>query len=256
VNRVIAGLPSEKTLLAAIRAFLSARKQRELAASASPDLALQVLPAGTLVNRFLTEHSQHVDFPTPTKKEWVLTKEAFDGFLARLDLDRDKAGEKYESVRQKLLKYFQWRGSDECDVEADETINRVARRIEEGENIYNLNGYIFGVAKMIHSEWLKVNRRKLGLDEAKRIEVTPVDDEDPEGEERRACFDRCLRYLTDEDREAVIEYYQFEKGKKIQHRKKLAERFGISLNALRIKAHRKRGNLEACVRECLGHLCS
>lgn len=197
-----------------------------------------------------------MDIPTPPKKEWVLTKEAFDRFLARLDMDRDKAGVKYESVRLKLLKYFQWRGSDSCDMEADETINRVARRIEEGENVYNLNAYIYGVAKMVDAEARRLRIRKHELDEAARLEAPPIEEEEPEIIERRRCFERCLSYLTEEDRETITEYYQFEKGGKIEHRKKLAARFGISLNALRIKAHRKRINLEACVRECLSPPCS
>lgn len=197
-----------------------------------------------------------MEFPAPSKKDWVLTKEAFDSFLARLDRDRDRAGEKYESVRLKLLKYFQWRGSDSSDAEADETLNRVARRIEEGENVYNLNGYIYGVAKMVYAEGLKLRSRKQELDEASDLEATPIEEEDPEAAERRKCLERCLGHLTSDDRETITEYYQFEKGNKIEHRKKLAARFGMTPNALRIKAHRQRVNLEACVRECLGGPCS
>lgn len=197
-----------------------------------------------------------MEFPTPTKKEWVLTKEAFDSFLARLDRDRDRAGEKYESVRLKLLKYFQWRGSDSSDAEADETLNRVARRIEEGENVYNLNGYIYGVAKMVYAEGVKLRSRRQELDEASDLEAMPIEEEDPEVAERRNCLERCLGHLNTEDRETITEYYQFEKGNKIEHRKSLAVRIGISPNALRIKAHRQRVNLEACVRECLGGSCS
>lgn len=193
-----------------------------------------------------------MEFPAPTKKEWVLTKEAFDHFLSRLDRDRDRAGEKYETVRLKLLKYFQWRGSDSCDAEADETINRVARRIEEGENVYNLNAYIYGVAKMVYVEGMKVRNRKKELDGDSELEAIPMEQEDPAIVERRTCLERCLGRLNAEDRETITEYYQFEKGKKIEHRKNLAARIGLSPNALRIKAHRKRVNLEACVRGCLG----
>ena len=235
-----------------VYAFLSAKKRRELLANARPGFSPQALPADTFVDRFPAEHSQYVDFPTPPKKEWVLTKEAFDGFLARLDVDRDKAGEKYESVRLKLLKYFRWRGSDSCEIDADETINRVARRIQEGENVYNLNAYLYGVAKLVYSESLRARNRKEELDEACRIEATNIEEES-DAAERQGCLTRCLGYLTDDDRETITEYYQFEKGKKIEHRKQLARRFGITLNALRIKAHRQRVNLEACVRECLGH---
>lgn len=92
------------------------------------------------------------------KSEWVLTQAAFDGFLATLDRDRDKAGEKYEYIRLKLLKYFQWCGSDVHDIDADETINRVTRRIYEGQDVYNLTGYIYGVAKLVQSYL-----RKLGM---------------------------------------------------------------------------------------------
>jgi len=248
----VANFTPKQTLLDSLYAFLSLRKQSELAPSARPCFAPQVLPANTLVNRFITEHFQPVDFPAPPKKEWVLTKEAFDRFLATLDVDREKAGVKYESVRLKLLKYFQWRGSDACDMETDETINRVARRIDEGENIYNLNAYLYGVAKLVHSESVRRRNRQAELDEASRLEAAPVE-VDSDVSERQGCLERCLGYLTDDDRETITEYYQFEKGKKIEHRKQLAARFGISLNALRIKAHRQRVNLEACVRECLGH---
>jgi DNA-directed RNA polymerase specialized sigma24 family protein len=103
---------------------------------------------------------------------------------------------------------------------------------------------------------MKIRKRKKELDDASDLEAIPIEEEDPEVVERRTCLERCLGHLTAEDREAITEYYQFEKGKKIEHRKELAIRFGISPNALRIKAHRKRVNLEECVRECLGRSCS
>jgi DNA-directed RNA polymerase specialized sigma24 family protein len=196
-----------------------------------------------------------VDPPTSLKKEWVLTKEALDTFLARLDLDRERAGQKYEGVRLRLLKYFQWCGAVTPDMDADETINRVARKIAEGERVYNLNAYIYGVAKLVNAEAVKVRTRNQQLsDETPEIEAPPLEEEDSDVVERRSCFDRCLQYLPDENREVITEYYRFDKGgKKIEHRKKLAARLGITLNALRILAHRIRVNLEACVRECLGH---
>jgi hypothetical protein len=65
-----------------------------------------------------------------TRTKWVLTGEAFKRFLACLDADTEQAGEKYEAIRQKLVKFFDWRGAhfpEEC---ADETINRVVRKLE------------------------------------------------------------------------------------------------------------------------------
>lgn len=247
-NRLI----SKKIILSSLSTLLSVAKARKLAASAYPGYASPVLPTHSLVNLFLTEHFQYVDSPSLPKKEWVLTKEAFDRFLGRLDVDRDVAGEKYECIRLKLMKYFEWRGSDLPDMDADETINRVVRRLEQGENVYNLNGYIYGVAKLVQAESLKKRNRKQELiDESSRFEPI-TETENVEAKERQGCFDRCLGYLTQEDREIITEYYQYEKGKKIAYRKQLAIRFNMSPNALRIRAHRQRVNLEACVGECLG----
>jgi hypothetical protein len=65
----------------------------------------------------------------PLVSEWTLTEEAFAKFLAQLDPDTERAGERYETLRLTLVKFFDWRGAhfpEEC---ADETFNRVARKI-------------------------------------------------------------------------------------------------------------------------------
>ena len=193
-----------------------------------------------------------MDPPASLKKEWALTQQAFDRLLAMLDKDRDRAGEKYESVRLRLVKFFQWSGAIDPDVEADETLNRVARKIEEGANIYNLNAYIQGVAKLVKAESLRNPiRRHLDIEEAYGLAATI--EEDPEKTERRVCLDRCLENLPEESREIIIIYYENERGIRIECRKRLAARLGITSNALRINAHRIRMGLESCVLECLGH---
>jgi DNA-directed RNA polymerase specialized sigma24 family protein len=70
-------------------------------------------------------------------------------------------------------------------------------------------------------------------------------------EREYACLEHCLQRLTPENRELVLQYYEDEKRAKIDHRKKLAEKLGIALNALRIRAHRIRLVLEQCVQECM-----
>lgn len=184
------------------------------------------------------------------KGEWVLTQAAFDGFLATLDRDRNKAGQKYEYIRLKLLKYFQWCGSDVPDIDADETINRVTRRIFEGQEVYNLTAYIYGVAKLVHAESLKRRNLRRTLDEGSLIELSSIG---VEGEvaNYQECLERCLGCLSNEDREVITEYYRYKKTEKIDCRKRLAARLGISLNTLRVKMHRQRMNLEACVEKCV-----
>jgi DNA-directed RNA polymerase specialized sigma24 family protein len=183
-------------------------------------------------------------------KNWVLTQEAFDRFLTTLDGDRDKAGEEYEHIRLQLLKYFQWGGSDVPDIDADETLNRVTRRLDEGQVIHNLRSYIYGVAKLVRAESLKRRHRKQGLDEASLIHLSAMD-VNSETPSYQQCLDRCLSHLRAEDRQILTEYYRYEKSEKITTRKLLAARLGISSNTLRVRMHRQRSILEACVDKCL-----
>ena len=184
------------------------------------------------------------------KSEWVLTQAAFDGFLALLDKDRDKAGEKYEYIRLKLLKYFHWCGSDVPDIDTDETINRVTRSIYEGQHVYNLTGYIYGVAKLVHAESVKRRNQVRALDEGSLIEPSSLEVE-PQIANYEECLEHCLGRLSDEDRDVITEYYRYKKLDKIDCRRRLAARLGISLNTLRVKMHRQRLNLEACAEKCL-----
>lgn len=190
--------------------------------------------------------------PSHLKKDWMLTKEAFDQLLAYLDADRDRAGEKYESIRTKLVKFFEWRGSPFAEENADETINRVTRKITEGERIDNLQGYFYGVARLLYMEILKEQEKaRQAFDHL--ITSVQFAEEHPEPEPRLACFEACMKNLPGESQRLIIEYYQEDKRAKIEHRKFLAERLKIPLNALRIRIHRLRLQLEECITECLQH---
>jgi DNA-directed RNA polymerase specialized sigma24 family protein len=60
-----------------------------------------------------------------------------------------------------------------------------------------------------------------------------------------------MNQLTPESRELVLEYYPEEKQAKIDRRKELADRLGIAVNALRIRAHRVRASLQECLFACI-----
>lgn len=184
-------------------------------------------------------------------QEWTITQEAFDSLLAGLDADRERAGQKYVRLRLKLVKYFEWRGAAFPDRAADVTINRVARRIEEGMDIQSLNAYCYGVARHVFSEVLRSQQKEQEAIECATPAEAQEEEGDPDAEARCACLDRCLQVLPEENRALIIEYYDDERGKKAERRKRLAARLGIELNALRIRAHRVRVTLEACVRECV-----
>jgi len=181
------------------------------------------------------------------KKEWVLTQEAFDGLLCWLDTDRARAGRKYEEIRQKLIKIFVCRGCTVAEELADETINRVAKKVPEFRDTYvgEPVHYFYGVAHNIHLEYLRKKR------EAERALPPPLVDQCDDTELEYECLEECMAKLPPEYRNLVLEYYQDDKRAKIEHRKRLAERMGIELNALRIRAYRIRLELHDCIRECL-----
>ena len=185
------------------------------------------------------------------KTKWSLTPEAFEKLLNAFSTDRDEAGVQYEIMRRKLVRFFEWRKIEPAGDYADETINRVARRIESGEVIENLNGYFYGVARMVHFEALKDPERVVvSIDEEPHIRDKKAP-EPTESEPRVLCFDQCLDSLPPENRSLIVGYYQEERRAKIELRQELADSLQIPLNALRIRAHRIRARLEQCITQCM-----
>ena len=193
--------------------------------------------------------AQSVQHAARTKTKWSLTPEAFEKLLNALSADREEAGVQYEIMRRKLTRFFEWRKVESADDHTDETINRVARRIEEGEVVENLNSYLYGVARMVHLEALK-QQELVSIDDAPQTlqERAP---EPTESEPRVVCFDHCLDSLPPESRRLIVDYYQEERRAKIELRQELADSLQIPLNALRIRAHRIRMRLEQCITQCM-----
>ena len=67
-------------------------------------------------------------------EKYSLTSEDFDGLLAALNSDSDRAGQMYQDIRDHLIRIFVWRGCSEAEDYADETINRVARKLSRRHN--------------------------------------------------------------------------------------------------------------------------
>jgi DNA-directed RNA polymerase specialized sigma24 family protein len=108
-----------------------------------------------------------------------------------------------------------------------------------------------GVARLLLLEILKGRQREqVALNEI-AISSGEVAAEPDDGEERLGCLRRCLGGLSDDNRLLITEYYEGEKGDKIQKRKKLVEKLGIPVNTLRMRALRLRDRLQACVEDCL-----
>lgn len=186
-----------------------------------------------------------------TKKRWVLTQTAFDKLLARLDTDRERAGEKYEDLRSKLVTFFQWRGSTAPDEQADEVLNRLAQKIDQGTDIQQLQNYCYGIAQLVWLDCLKkLDKERAALEQLAGL-TAPTQLENDDAELQDECFNQCLQKLSAANRELIIEYYREEERARSDERRSLAGRLGLPLNALRVRACRVRTKLEECVAACV-----
>jgi DNA-directed RNA polymerase specialized sigma24 family protein len=181
--------------------------------------------------------------------QWDLTPKSLDRLLRRLDPDPSAAGEAYEHLRRALLGFFRWRGDQEPETAADETLDRLARRLEAGQTIDDVPTFARGVARFV---WLERRRMTAALpvefDEqvANRIPAAAAEEE---GVVER-CLQSCLDRLAPDERELIVQYYVGDGRQKIDQRARLARALGTSDNALRHRAHRLRLQLKACTTGC------
>ena len=175
-------------------------------------------------------------------RRWELTREALEGLLARLDADPTVAGEKYERLRRALLKFFSWHQIPEADASVDETLDRIARRLDAGHHIDDVPVFAYGVARMVRLERQRKSAAvQTTSEELLLSQAAPAQHEDIE--RRDACLQRCLAELSPNDRDLIVTYYVGTGRERIDGRARLAAALGLSDNALRHRAQRLRDRL-------------
>jgi DNA-directed RNA polymerase specialized sigma24 family protein len=184
------------------------------------------------------------------KKDWTATPAAFQHFLVWLDDGADSGGERYLEMRRRLVAYFARKRCIAAEDLADETLNRVARRLEEEGSIADAPParYCYIVARFVFLESL---RNPSTAHQTSLEHPIAQPDTEAAGAPALDCLDQCLGELPARDRELILEYYGGEPGQKAEQRRRLASRLGLSGNALTIRASRIRDRLEACVSGCL-----
>lgn len=182
-------------------------------------------------------------------KQHALTQDNFDRLLDWLDQNRERAGEQYETIRSGLIDFFAYKGCLSPEDLADETINRVARRVKDVADSYtgNPSRYFYGVAKRVYMEYLKQKHPTEILPEI--LAAPQPDDLEPQ----YACLDQCMGQLTDSNRTLILQYYRERKQAKVDRRRSLMQVLNLKPSALRVRVFRIRERLEKCVRHCLEH---
>lgn len=176
-------------------------------------------------------------------------REALEQMLALLHPEPAEAAREYAQLRRRLLRLFEWRGCRFPEDLVDETITRVARRLDDGVEVRADDPfrYFYGVAHMVFKEVLRERRRERRLQDPASWPPPPdpgEDHDDPRMERLQSCLDR----LPEDQRTLILEYHQGDGRDRIENRRRIAGQLDVPLNALRIRVHRIRARLEECVR--------
>jgi DNA-directed RNA polymerase specialized sigma24 family protein len=158
----------------------------------------------------------------------------------------EQAAGQYEHLRRKIIKFFAWEQCAGPEDLADECLDRVARKIEDGVEIQSVSGYAAGVARlMVKEQQARRRREQEVLQEFSHWRDTAGSGEDLE----RAVADLniCLERFSPDQRRLILRYYEGDHALRIENRRVLAEELSLLPNALRNRAMRLRGLLETCM---------
>ncbi|HMS42466.1 MAG TPA: hypothetical protein PKE69_19705 [Pyrinomonadaceae bacterium] len=190
---------------------------------------------------------------TEQKKDWNLSPAAFRRLLEWFDEGADSDGQKYLEMRGRLISYFDRKNCLLPEELADETLNRVARRLEEAGKIESETPakFCYITARFVFLESLRgKEKQNVPIDETVHQKAAAETDEKEEKEKMLVCLENCTGKLDAANREIILGYYVGEERTKIENRRAIAARLEISVNALSIRACRIRDKLETCVKKC------
>jgi len=192
------------------------------------------------------------------KKEWTPTENAFQRFLNWLDEGVGSDGQKYLEMRHRLVLYFDRKNCLSPDELADDTLSRVAQKLQEKGAITNLSPahYCYVVARFVFLEYTRrPNQGHASIEDLGSSGDLPQGATSGSGdsgferkEELLERLEQCLSKLLPGDRELILEYHRGDGRTRIENRRRLAERAGLSANALSIRVCRLRNKVEVCVR--------
>ena len=196
------------------------------------------------------------------QREQSLTSDSLRRLLHWLDGGADSDGYSYLEMRRRLRDYFVRKNCRTPDDLADETLTRVARRLEE-EGITLAESparYCYIVARFVFLEHLRETQSHpmvadpSGDIAAQRPALSAADAEEATAarEKLLGCLEKCLQELDPLNHRIITRYYIGSERLKIDNRRELAQSLGLSVNALTIRASRIRKRLEECVRRCDG----
>lgn len=174
--------------------------------------------------------------------ETILTEHNFEMLLEWLNEDREIAGQKYELIRFKLKKFFYARGCTHAEELADETIDRVIKKIDVLQKNYCGKPILYfnGVAKNVFFEYTrKKNEKELPQNLTDHSQF-----DNKQLENLYFCLTKSLNQIPLEQRRFILEYYSGEKKDKMQRCQQISRDKNITYPAMRVQAYRIRNKLQ------------
>ena len=184
-------------------------------------------------------------------------------FLNWLDEGKDSDSQRYLEVRRRLELYFDRKNCVAPAKLADETLNRVARKLEENGEIAGVAAlqYCYNTAKSVFLDTLLSEKRtpfhrplansNSANPSGQSVNLLEADPATDRKKKIADCLDSCLKTLSSADRDLIVDYYSGQQRGKIERRAALAARLSLTANALSIRASCVRQKLELCTHACL-----
>ena len=190
------------------------------------------------------------DQPVIAARKWELNQDSFEALLRTLHSDPAQAGREYERLRRRLIQFFIIHGVPGCEAATDEALNRLAKRIGEGQEIKNIEQYTAGIGRMLVLEERQRARRELESVRELRLPPPQVGGSN----EMLEALEACLTEVPEAGQRLLQRYYSQECRARAAEREKMAIEMGISVNSLRNRALRLREKLQLCVQKRIGNL--
>lgn len=174
------------------------------------------------------------------------TEEQFAAMVEWLDANPERAVQRYEEIRRSLMRVFTNRGCIEVEDLADDTFNRVARKMPDLRASYvgEPEKYFHGIAKNVALEHFRKRGRviELPLQQSSREDLEPF----------LKCLEECLAKLPRDNARLILLYYAKQRKAKIDLHKRMSSKMGLKQTALRARVFRIREKLRECILHCLG----
>jgi DNA-directed RNA polymerase specialized sigma24 family protein len=157
------------------------------------------------------------------------------------------AGLEYTGLHRVQAAFFSARGCGvDSDCLADETLDRLARQIDEGIRVRNFVAYSRGIAHHIYADYCEGQEDfRETVREIEYLTDRGLQESEERPDLRRRCRKTCLRSLPEEKLKLMIDYFLSGKS-----REEIAKERGWTIGNLYVRIYHIRRRLEKCVKEC------